>query len=256
MCQGRVRGDGQAELETWGSELPRESLLIVGGTQDDFLQGYDTDENPCPDKSVGMACKEGLLLYWAIRRAQRLNSSWLVVGQDDKYISPGGFKRFLEQYDPWESQVMEVLGCGKHTEQMQPQYSCKGVVENGGICGGPTYVVSRAALERLSVGGTNVTSFLADFLGSAFTNKRKSDICASCFFYLRGVPLTQLPSKFRTKELHGLSTATALENHIRDNAKTFLQEVTFHVRVGKDIVPSGIRCLHELFLNSSLPPPT
>ena len=143
-------------------------------------------------------------MYQAIRRAQRLNSSWLVVGQDDKYISPGGSERCLEQNDPWESQIMGVLGCGKHTEQMQPPYSCKGVVENGGICGGPTYVVSRAALERLNVCG----AFLADFLSSAVTNKGKSDICASCFFYLRGVPLTHLPSKFRTKELHGLSTAT------------------------------------------------
>jgi len=245
----------RAELETWGSELPRESLLVVGGSQDDFLQGYDTDENPCPDRSDGMACKEGLLLYRAIRRAQRLNSSWLVVGQDDKYISPGGFERYLEQYDPWKSQVMGILGCGKHTEQRQPPYSCEGVVKNGGICGGPTYVVSRAALDRLSGVGTNVTSFLADFLGSAVTHKGKSDIYASCFFYLRGVPVTQL-RKLGTREIHKLSSATALENHIRDNAKQILKEVAFHVRVGKDIVPSGIRWLHELFLNSSLPPPT
>jgi len=253
----------QGQLETWASDLPRESLIIVGGVHDDFHQGLAPQARmPCKDNADSMPCKEASILYMAVDRAQMLNSRWLFIGQDDKYVFTDDLADILNQYDPDEPQIFARLGCGRSWEHghpgkarparaHQPPFSCQAVWENGGICGGPGYVVSRAALQRLRSENQSLASFLEEFQRSANTTRLgASDIFASCFFFSRNIAIKQWSSEYTCLDISGnFDTGEEVVADFEQTTQSWHKKKpsALHVRVPKRLVPTAMRAVRALY---------
>eukprot|EP00450_Noctiluca_scintillans_P013569 CAMPEP_0194491496 /NCGR_PEP_ID=MMETSP0253-20130528/10359_1 /TAXON_ID=2966 /ORGANISM="Noctiluca scintillans" /LENGTH=256 /DNA_ID=CAMNT_0039332239 /DNA_START=266 /DNA_END=1036 /DNA_ORIENTATION=- len=253
----------QGQLETWASDLPRESLIIVGGVHDDFHRGLAPQARiPCQDSPNSMPCKEASILYMAVDRAQMLNSRWLFVGQDDKYVFTDDLADILSEYDPDEPQIFAAVGCGLSWEHghpgearpagvRQPPFSCQAVWEKGGICGGPGYVVSRAALHRLRSEGQSMASFLEEFQRAANTTRGgASDIFASCFFYSRDIAIKQWSKKYKCVDVTGsFESGEDVTADLEQQTQSWQKKKpsALHVRVPKRLVPTAMRAVRVLY---------
>jgi hypothetical protein len=257
-CPGQSYVDMvDAQLDTWAKAVPRENLIIVGGPRDDVAAGVETATGfTCGDDKQDLACKEGLLLWRAVDRAERLGSKWLIVSQDDKYIWRGALEEELLAIDAEEPQVIASFGCGQPWRYnpgskngtkpfplgwVEPMPSCQGVEEKGGICGGPTYFVSRGALRLLRTRGQTPDAFKHAFLApmaDAPSRGVQSDTFASCFYYGRGIKqglISKLIERtYRANELDEL-TPGSLES----------SPLAVHVDVPKDLGATTIRRFHR-----------
>jgi hypothetical protein len=219
-CNGSHNVDMvDAQLKTWGKDLPRENLIIVGGPRNDVAAGVEAEDAfTCGDQLEDLACKEGLLLWRAIARMERVSAKWLVVGQDDKYIWRKALDRALLEYDADEPQVLASFGCGKAWNYSEgskggavappptwteTQFTCEAVYRSGGICGGPTFMVSRGALRLLRKEGQTAAEFKNEYLLPKGVG-RESDLFSSCFFYRRNIPQRVAEIIKRTRESEGI----------------------------------------------------
>jgi len=195
----------KAQLETWGSGIPRENFIIVGGKYDDVNFGLVKEPMPCGDTLEDSACKESVMLDRAISRAKQLDADWLAVSQDDKYIWPSKVQKELTKFDSGKPMVLTPFGCGQawkyHTASLngtlpQPNdfhetpFSCKAVYEQGGICGGPVYFVSRGAIDLLHTEGQTTADFLKEYIEGSESYTSASDIYSSCLMYKRQIPMS------------------------------------------------------------------
>jgi len=73
---------------------------------------------------------------------------------------------------------------------VEPRFSCDGVYQKGGLCGGGTYAVSRAALERLSTAAHTVEDFVKH-VASLGAKNLNSDMSSSCLFHAHGVEFSK-----------------------------------------------------------------
>lgn len=205
----------EAQLDTWAKDIPRQELVVVGGKFDDEKVGdsWSTDvvANSCADDRGHLNCKEAVLLLRGIDRANALGADWLMVGQEDKYLWTETVQRALASMDASKPQVLGSWGCGQgwqyHKEAqngtlpkpqgwVEPRMSCKAVYEGGGLCGGPTYYVSRAALNLLKQEGQTSDQFVAEYLAGATGDAGASDLFSSCMFYARNIPQARMPGAF------------------------------------------------------------
>merc|ERR1712113_173872 len=101
-----------AQLNTWGKEVPRENIIIVGGPRDDAAVGIEEGNAfKCGDRQTDLACKEGLMLWRAVDRMDRVGANWLVVSQDDKYLWRKALDKVLREFDANKPQVLAPFGC-------------------------------------------------------------------------------------------------------------------------------------------------
>eukprot|EP00928_Gymnodinium_smaydae_P007517 TRINITY_DN12699_c0_g1_i1.p1 TRINITY_DN12699_c0_g1~~TRINITY_DN12699_c0_g1_i1.p1 ORF type:complete len:276 (+),score=51.04 TRINITY_DN12699_c0_g1_i1:657-1484(+) len=197
----------KAQLHTWARGLPREQLIVVGGPFDDRHHGVirdEDDEYQCQESQASLACKEGLMLWRASKRVESTGAGWLMVSQDDKYVWREELEEAMKRYDPDTPQVLGSFGCGRAWKNnpdsdggekpfprgwSEPEYSCDDVYEKGGLCGGSTFLVSRAALRQIRRKGQKPADFAKEFATISKSRGGTSDIYTSCLMYDRGVPM-------------------------------------------------------------------
>eukprot|EP00928_Gymnodinium_smaydae_P002778 TRINITY_DN11004_c0_g1_i1.p2 TRINITY_DN11004_c0_g1~~TRINITY_DN11004_c0_g1_i1.p2 ORF type:complete len:399 (-),score=96.29 TRINITY_DN11004_c0_g1_i1:70-1266(-) len=249
----------QASLETWAHAIPRERVIIVGGSQDDGRQGLASEPLPCDDGPQGFGCKEATMLYRAAARARLVGADWLVVGQEDKYIRTRRLERHLGRQDPSKRQVLAVYGCGRSWKfapesaggakprpkgWREPPFSCEAVRRNGSICGGGTYAVSRAALEALQLEGRSLAQFVEEMV-SGSAAKGASDLMASCLFHKYGIHIDDA-HRVPTVGLGGALRGEALQTAVLKKAAN-VEGIVFHISLfAKDLIPGVIRTLNEI----------
>jgi len=255
----------ETQLTTWGSSLPRENFVIVNGARDDYNDKVVDEESPCTDEPSELACKEAVMMYRAASRVRSIGADWLAVGQDDKYIWPQEFENALSKHDPRKPAVLAVVGCGKgwqHHEEskngteprpkgwVEPEFSCKAVYEQGSICGGATYIVSRGALELLTKGSTS-QSFVADFLSHSVKGTN-SDLAASCFFYSRGISIsTDLDIINRFVELSPSEADSSEDASFVNLLSKDTPPLTAHLHFNKENIPSVMKNIYSTFSSNS-----
>jgi hypothetical protein len=245
----------ETQLATWAKHVPRENLVIVGGKFDDGASAAISQEPmKCDDSGRGLPCKEALLVDRGIERARSLGADWLMVGQEDKYIWRANVERALSNYDPAEPLVLGSFGCGQswafHKDSknatlpmprgwVDPSKSCKAVNENGGLCGGPVYFLSRGALERVKKQGQTSNEFISEFVsGGGAETHANSDQLASCLYYARGIPMRK---EYRL-EAGNVDFSTMDEvGHFRNRSGL----TSAHINVPKDSIPSALQELHR-----------
>ena len=133
----------------------------------------------------------------------------------------------------------------------QPPFSCQAVWENGGICGGSGYVVSRAALQRLRSENQSLASFLEEFQRSANTTRSgASDIFASCFFFSRNIAIKQWSSEYTCLDISGnFDTGEEVVADFEQTTQSWHKKKpsALHVMVPKRLVPTAMRAVRALY---------
>jgi len=177
-----------AQFETWAKDLPRKDIVVSGSHRDDAIEGLTSVPLNCSDAPSGQPCKEGTLLFRARARARERNADWFVSATEDKYIWTAELERALARLDSSVPVVYAVSGCGRGRENAS-FIGCEEVYKNGGMCGGPTYVMSRAALDSItSKPDETYEEFMKEYLANVGV-AHASDIVTSCLLYKRNIPM-------------------------------------------------------------------
>jgi len=136
-----------AEMDTWAARPAAQGRFVaVGGSNyPDEWAGKNVLKAECGDDMPSISCKEAALLSEGAARG----ADWLYVIGEDNYVHTGRIEKFLSDKDPNIPVAYGVLGCGKGTFCTENEaYN-----SNGGMCGGPGYMISRAALQQLLADG-------------------------------------------------------------------------------------------------------
>jgi len=128
----------RAVMETWGAQVPRSSLLIVGDEEHKEFPIHVAKECGA-DANLGLACRVAHGVELAAKTPG--NWSWVFVVDDDHYVKTDNLESFLATLDSSVATGVGCYGCGAGG---QFNY-CRG---KGGFCGGCGYGFSRAALMK------------------------------------------------------------------------------------------------------------
>jgi len=124
------------------------------------------------------------------------------------------------------------------------------VWEGGGLCGGVTYLVSRAALDLLRTGGQTAEDFKREYLAASKSPGSTSDLFSSCLFYKRGIPQSvEDPLIGRMVEY---SPGLQFVRYSR-NQTTGTIPLAMHMNLPKENVPRAIKMLHDAWMDMDPP---
>eukprot|EP00929_Paragymnodinium_shiwhaense_P000110 TRINITY_DN10028_c0_g1_i2.p1 TRINITY_DN10028_c0_g1~~TRINITY_DN10028_c0_g1_i2.p1 ORF type:complete len:364 (+),score=76.39 TRINITY_DN10028_c0_g1_i2:99-1190(+) len=256
-----------AQLDTWAAKPYAEGRLVaMGGSNyppEWQRPGTVADSiilpSKCPDKGGNaLACKESALIVEAASRG----AAWVVLLGEDNWMNASGLDAYLQARTPDEPEALGLLGCGRFKKTF-----CAEVEKDGGFCGGGTYAINRAALQRLVA--TGASNFTAEYTRTSWPN----DMTTSCALMRRGVPLRLLPHLHGSREvvdaelahlakgrfsLHNIDEATMRWLHAYTSGKdaaevSRLHEAAFHegcVRSAnntqmKEIAQQFLACLNR-----------
>jgi len=170
-------------LKTWASELPKQSLVIVGDEEPHEALPVSLHKTRCPPHShwEGACCKyaEAVVLAHTIMQRDR-TLQWAFFTDDDAYIRPGAMESALRRH------TQEVGGHGV----VLGTWGCVAGSCNAGLCAGGGYAASFEAVEQL-VGG-NVDGFLEEQMHNCARCERWADVSLSQIFVKRGLVQRQL----------------------------------------------------------------
>jgi len=162
----------RAQMQTWGSLLPRSSFLVLG---DKAWSEFPIEQaTECgADATEGLACRVAYGMTVAAKTPG--NWSWLYVIDDDHYVRPGLVEKNLAEFNESEPVAGGCYGCGR------PQY-CGG---KGGFCGGCGYFFSRVAVKAMV--GDDATEFMAYHSRISKSNRSegREDMAISCTLFER-----------------------------------------------------------------------
>jgi len=136
-----------AQVETWAARPAAEGRYVAVGSNNypDEWAGKSVLKSECGDDMKSISCKEATLLAEGAARG----ADWLLVSGEDNYVHTEHVERALSDKDPNVAVAYGVIGCGKGeycTEQ-------EAFNARGGFCGGSTYIISRAGLQKLLADG-------------------------------------------------------------------------------------------------------
>jgi len=239
----------QAQFETWGKDVPKTHILIVGGPHD------SGPVFPCKEDVRGLICKEATILYRGMQRVREITGDWFIGLHEDSYVDTKLLSNRLRKLDPNKPIVMSDFGCGvawKHSpdnvnktltppsnwEDVDSKFhQCDAVAKHGALCSGAAFVVSRAALEQMTHGMT-----LDEFIkahGSQcpakFENKCQTDTTTSCFLYSVGVPMSAFAEDLEMEQIDKLNVAARYPH----------QANFFHLNMEKTQIPEAMQSLHK-----------
>mmetsp|Transcript_55694 Transcript_55694/g.107460 ORF Transcript_55694/g.107460 Transcript_55694/m.107460 type:complete len:359 (+) Transcript_55694:38-1114(+) len=161
----------RAVMETWGAQVPRSSLLIVGDEEHKEFPIHVANE--CgSDPNLGLACRVAHGVELAANTPG--NWSWVFVVDDDHYVKTDNLERFLATLDSNVPTGVGCYGCGAGGGFNY----CRG---KGGFCGGCGYGFSRAAVMKAVKG--HEAEFRAQHLSVAESkelSEAREDMAISC----------------------------------------------------------------------------
>jgi len=250
----------QAQLETWAADIPKESMMTVGGPY---------DETPCEQRNS--ACKEAVLMYRARIRMQELGADWLLALHEDAYVVLEHMSK-LEQVDPRTPQILSMVGCGQgweyHPESkngtvprpedyVEPQFVCESVWKHGSLCSAAGMFVSIGALDAFTHGLTE-DEFIKAHRASLdpsniWATEVQCDMPTSCLAHERGVKLVDMSTiglgmgqpmnfnEFRT----GITDKHMREWLASDRLFGDWDPALVHSNIPKEDIPQFMRSLHR-----------
>jgi len=204
-----------AQFETWGKDVPRKHIVIVGGP---------LDSGPvftCPEDVYGLICKEATVLYRGMQRLREVDGDWFIGLHEDSYVDTKSIAKALRKQDPSKQIVHSEFGCGfaweyspdnkHHTKNPPPDWvdadkemhQCDAVAQHGAMCSGAAFMVSRAALEHMTQGMT-LNEFIeahASHCPEQFEKKCQTDTTTSCFLYSLGIKMSVFPEDLRQETI-------------------------------------------------------
>jgi len=177
-----------AQLDTWAARPAAQGRYVaVGGNnypaawQEAGVPG-NILRSECRDDLSSISCKEAALLAEGAARG----ADWLYVIGEDNYVHTGNVEAFLSSKDPDEAVAYGTVGCGKGLFCRDSEL----FNTLGGFCGGSGYIISRAALQLLLVGG-------APRLHAIYDNTRwPNDMTTSCQLRKHEVRLAVVSTMF------------------------------------------------------------
>jgi len=156
------------QLDTWAARPAAQGRYVaVGGSNyPKEWQGSSVLRSECGDDMPSISCKEATLLAEGAARG----ADWLVVTGEDNYVQTSRVEEFLSDKDPDAAIAYGNVGCGtgifcRDSELFET---------SGGLCGGPGYIISRAALQLLLADGAPALHAIYD--NSSWPN----DMSTSC----------------------------------------------------------------------------
>lgn len=178
-----------AQLDTWAAKPFAEKRLVAMGGRN-YPKEWQVEgsimPSDCEDHGQALACKERALIVEAATRG----AAWVVLLGEDNWMNTTALDGYLKKQDADTPQALGLLGCGRTLGRY-----CKEVDEQGGLCGGGTYAISRAALKKLMSDGAS--KLTAEYSNTTWPN----DMMTSCALRRRNISLNLLPHLHGAREI-------------------------------------------------------
>lgn len=173
-----------AQIDTWAYGLPERGrfFAVAGKGAEQVKRAGLIVEERCSDGRGGIACKEERLLEEGYLR----KPEWFVILGEDNYVNSSRMEDELRQESmmyPDTPRVVGLLGCGQDTGDR----FCAEVSQKGGLCGGGSYAINRAAMEALFHNGQDALRQEYAAYGPS-----PGDMASSCSLMRRGVAMGQI----------------------------------------------------------------
>jgi len=160
----------RAVMDTWGSQVPKSSLIIVGDLP--FAEFPVQVAMECgSDAMLGLACRVAHALMLAARTPG--NWSWVVIVDDDHYVKTDNLERSLARFDGQTPVGVGCYGCG----QGAPFHYCN---DAGGFCGGCGYAFSRKAIMLAIQGREEEFRQLHLNISKSKLSESREDMATTC----------------------------------------------------------------------------
>jgi len=160
----------RAVMDTWGSQVPKSSLIIVGDLP--FAEFPVQVAMECgSDAMLGLACRVAHALELAARTPG--NWSWVFIVDDDHYVKTDNLERTLARFDGQTPVGVGCYGCG----QGAPFHYCN---DAGGFCGGCGYAFSRKAIMQAVAGREEEFRRLHLNVSESKLSETREDMATTC----------------------------------------------------------------------------